>query len=136
MPRPGGRTQHEEQLEDGFRMLQVGLQLDPEYSDAMAYMNLLYRIQAGIADTEAQSAEFVAKADDWVKKALAARRREMRIPQPAAGVLDVDGPAPGPWAAPLLLRRHPLAIGSLPTWRAGRKSSSAPIPGTSPRRVR
>ena len=45
------RTQHAAQIEDGFRMLQIAIQLDPDYSDAMAYMNLLYRIEAGIADT-------------------------------------------------------------------------------------
>jgi hypothetical protein len=46
---------HGAEIEDSFRMLQIALQLDPEYWDAMAYINLLYRIEAGIADSEAQS---------------------------------------------------------------------------------
>lgn len=90
------RTQHGAEIEDGFQMLQVALQLDPDYADAMAYMNLLYRIAAGIADTEAQSADFIAKADGWVTKALDAKRRQAQNPATPAGPLDVDGPAPGP----------------------------------------
>src|SRR5260370_11544384 len=94
------RTQHGAQIEDGFRMLQVALQLDPNYSDAMAYMNLLYRIEAGIADTAAQYTDFIAKADLWVGKALAAKRGQARSTNPPAGALDVDGPVPVPFVAP------------------------------------
>ena len=70
------RTDHGAQIEEGFRMLQIAIQLDPDYSDAMAYINLLYRIEAGIADTPAQSADAVAKADGWVTQALDAKRRQ------------------------------------------------------------
>ena len=94
------RTQHGAHLEDGYRMLQIAIQLDPDYSDAMAYMNLLYRIEAGIADTPALSADLTAKADGWVTKALEAKRRQARNPRPPAGALDVDGPAPVPFIAP------------------------------------
>ena len=81
-------------------MLQIALQLDPNYSDAMAYMNLLYRIEAGIADTPEQSADFVAKADSWVTKAMEAKRLQARNPRPPAETLDVDGPLPAPWSPP------------------------------------
>jgi TonB family protein len=94
------RSQHGAQLEDGFRVLQIALQINPEYVDAMAYINLLYRIQAAIADTDAQSADLIAKANDWVRKALAAKRRQAANTHPPSGTLDVDGPAPGPWTAP------------------------------------
>jgi TonB family protein len=95
------RTQHGAQIEDGFRMLQIAIQLDPDYSDAMAYMNLLYRIAAGIADTPAQSADAVAKADNWVTQALDAKRRMAQNRRaPAGGSLDVDAPAPVPFVAP------------------------------------
>jgi TonB family protein len=94
------RMKHGAELEDGFRMLQIAVQLDPDYSDAMAYMNLLYRIEAGIADTPSQSADFVAKADSWVTQALDAKRRQAQNPRPAAGPLDVDGPAIVPMVAP------------------------------------
>jgi TonB family protein len=94
------RAQHGAQIEDGFRMLQIAIQLDPDYSDAMAYMNLLYRIEAGIADTPAQSADALAKADSWVTKALDAKRRQARNPRPPDALLDVDTAAPGPPGVP------------------------------------
>jgi TonB family protein len=90
------RTQHLDQIEEGFRMLQVALQLDPDYTDAMAYMNLLYRIEAAIIDNPAQSADLVAKADTWFNKAMviSAERRSKPVPREPARVLDVDGPLP------------------------------------------
>ena len=66
----------------------------------MAYMNLLYRIEAGIADTPAQSADAVAKADNWVTQALDAKRRQAQKPRPPEGPLDVSGPAIVPMIAP------------------------------------
>ncbi len=94
------RTDHGAQIEDGFRVLQIAIQLDPDYSDAMAYMNLLYRIEAGIADTPAQSADAVAKADSWVTQALDAKRRQAQNRRATPGTLDVDAPAPVPFIAP------------------------------------
>jgi beta-lactamase regulating signal transducer with metallopeptidase domain len=93
--RKGLRDQHQARIEEGFRMLQVALELDPDYGNAMAYMNLLYRIESGIVDSPAESAEMVAKADDWVTKALAAKRKSARTPLPAATQLNVDGPISG-----------------------------------------
>ena len=74
-------------------MLQIAIQLDPDYSDAMAYMNLLYRIEAGIADTPAQSADG-HKADNWVTQALDAkrRRRRSRARQPGRSTWKVRRP--------------------------------------------
>ena len=90
------RAEHGAQIQDGFTMLQTALQLDPEYSDAMAYMNLLYRIQAGISDTDAQYADLTAKADEWVDKALAAKRAQAGKPQPPNGSYMVPAPPPPP----------------------------------------
>ena len=92
------RLQHGPQIEEGFRMLQIALQLDPGYSDAMAYMNLLYRIQAGIADTPEQAAEYVGQANNWVAQAIAAKRRAAAKAPEAPKTLDMDAPAPGPFA--------------------------------------
>jgi hypothetical protein len=123
------RTQHGAQIEDGFRMLQIALQLDPDYSDAMAYMNLLYRIEAGIADTPALSADAVAKADNWVTKALDAKRRQARNPRPPDAPLDVDGPAIIPIIAPPPRhhRRCPRAP-ARPEWRRRERSTSVADP--------
>lgn len=94
------RMQHLAQIEDGYRMLQVALQLDPDYPDAMAYMNLLFRIEAGIVDSQTQSTDLIASADNWVVKTLAAKRKQAQSPQPAARALDVDGPVPTEFAPP------------------------------------
>jgi len=89
------RTQHGAHLEEGFRVLQIALQIDPDYSDAMAYINLLYRIEAAITDTPEQSDAALKKADDWVQKALAAKRRQMQAPKSDAKP-DADNLAQGP----------------------------------------
>jgi beta-lactamase regulating signal transducer with metallopeptidase domain len=92
------RDQYLPQLEEGFRMLQIALQLDPDYADAMAYMNLLDRLKSGMVDSSSESADLISKGDDWVGKALAAKRRHPD--QPAGPTqLDVDGPPPGPASA-------------------------------------
>jgi beta-lactamase regulating signal transducer with metallopeptidase domain len=86
------RSQHLARIEEGLRMLQTALQIDPGYSEAMAYMSLLYRIQAGVAESEQQSAAFNAKAMHWVIAAHTAqglRAEHLRS-------MDADGAAPSP----------------------------------------
>jgi beta-lactamase regulating signal transducer with metallopeptidase domain len=89
------RDQYGPQLEEGFRMLQIALQLDPADSDAMAYLNLLYRLKSGMTDSEAESRTLVAKADGWVDKALAAKRLRAQHPKTSLP-LDAAGDPPGP----------------------------------------
>jgi len=90
------RDQYLPRIEDGFRALQIALGLDPQYADAMAYLNLLYRLKAGMAESAGEAAGLIAKADDWVGKALAAKRAQGPGERPTLGQLDVDGPPPGP----------------------------------------
>jgi tetratricopeptide (TPR) repeat protein len=126
--RKGLRDRHQARIEEGFRMLQVALQLDPDYGNAMAYMNLLYRIEAGIVDSPAESADMVAKADDWVTKALAAKRKNARTPLPAATQLDVDGPVSAPsGAGDFFAAPPPPPPPPPPPVDGGRAASAAPI---------
>lgn len=90
------REKYVPRIEDGFRMLQIALDLDPHYSDAMAYMNLLCRLRSSMADTREESAALIAKADDWTSKAIGAKQEKAPTGPSAAPQLDVDGPAPGP----------------------------------------
>jgi beta-lactamase regulating signal transducer with metallopeptidase domain/cell division septation protein DedD len=126
--RKGLRDQHQARIEEGFRMLQVALELDPDYSDAMAYMNLLYRIESGIVDSPAESADLVAKADDWVTKALAAKRKSARTPLPGATQLDVDGPVTGPSGAGDFFAAPPPPPPPPPPPVAGDQAASASPP--------
>ncbi len=63
-------------IEEGYRMLQIALDKDPQWVDAMAYMNLLYRVNSMIVDSQAESDRLIAQADDWVGKAVVEKRRE------------------------------------------------------------
>ena len=55
-------------INEGLQMLQKALELDPQYSDAMAYVNLLDRLKGGIASSQDESAALIGEADEWVGK--------------------------------------------------------------------
>lgn len=57
-------------LQDGIAYLQKALDLNPQYDDAMAYMNLLIRERADLSDTPEEYRQDIAVADQWVQKAL------------------------------------------------------------------
>jgi tetratricopeptide (TPR) repeat protein len=63
-------------IEEGIWSLSRALELDPQYSDAMAYMNLLIREGADFDDTKEEYQRDIADADRWVQKALAAKKAE------------------------------------------------------------
>jgi tetratricopeptide (TPR) repeat protein len=68
-------------VEEGIRNLEKALQLDPEYDDAMAYINLLTREKADLLDDVNDYKKQIEIADDWIQKALAAKRAKAeRIP--------------------------------------------------------
>ena len=62
-------------IEDGISNLDKAIQLRPDYDDAMAYINLMYRERADLecADTAARNRD-LKTADDWVDKTLATKR--------------------------------------------------------------
>jgi tetratricopeptide (TPR) repeat protein len=90
------RAQYLPQVERGLRMLERALLLDPQFEQAMAYMNLLYRLKAGLVEDLLESKDLIAKADAWVGQALAANKRQASQPLVAVDKLNVDGPPPGP----------------------------------------
>jgi len=90
------RKQYLPSLEDGFRMLQIALQIDPQYSDAMAYMNLLFRLKANLMETPAESDAAIAQADGWVQKAIAARKATGAPAHNGAWVAAPPPPPPPP----------------------------------------
>lgn len=62
-------------IQEGLDALTKATQLKENYDDAMAYINLIYRRKADIecGDDAARKAD-LATADEWVQKALAARK--------------------------------------------------------------
>lgn len=59
-----------ETVNKGITHLERALQIDPEYDEAMAYMNLLIRERADLADSSEQYKKDIEVADNWVQKAL------------------------------------------------------------------
>lgn len=62
-------------IQEGLNYLQKAVQIQPNYDNAMAYMNLLYRRKADTecGDDAARKAD-IAQADLWVQNAMAARK--------------------------------------------------------------
>jgi tetratricopeptide (TPR) repeat protein len=61
-------------IEAGIQNLEKALQIDPEYDEAMAYMNLLVRERADLADSPEEYKKQIEVADNWVQKALEAKK--------------------------------------------------------------
>lgn len=57
-------------LDQGVADLQKSLELDPEYENSMAYMNLLVRERADLFDDKAEYDKATAEADGWLAKYL------------------------------------------------------------------
>ena len=72
------RAQLEDQngplVKEGVEVLEKAVQLKPNDSEAMVYLNLVYRQKADLeADASAREAD-LKQAEDWVEKALALRK--------------------------------------------------------------
>jgi len=62
-------------IEEGIESLNKAIELRPDYDDAMAYMNLMYREKADLeCDDPAAQAADLKTADVWVDKTMAARK--------------------------------------------------------------
>ena len=64
------KEQYSAIIEDGIKNLQKAMDVDPNYDDAMAYMNLLIRERADLDETPDQYKKDIEVADGWVQKAL------------------------------------------------------------------
>ncbi len=62
-------------IDEGIKALQKDLQMKPNDSDAMAYMNLLLRQKADIEESASAREADLKAANDWVQKALEARKQ-------------------------------------------------------------
>jgi tetratricopeptide (TPR) repeat protein len=63
-------------IEDGFKMLNRAMELRPDYIDAMAYVNLMYREKADCEATASARAEDLKSADDLIVKAMELRKKQ------------------------------------------------------------
>ena len=77
-------------IQEGIDNLTKALQLRPDYDDAMAYMNLMYRERADVQceDPSARAAD-LKTADEWVDKTLAVKKAKAEK-QPGATGITMD----------------------------------------------
>ena len=63
-------------IDQGLDALEKAIAIDPDYDDAMAYVNLLYREKADFSETNDEYDELLAQADEWVQRALDTRKKK------------------------------------------------------------
>ena len=68
------RAQNLPIIEQGLQDLQKALSIDKEYDDAMAYMNLLYRERADLAENADAFKQDSKEADTWLDRSLATKK--------------------------------------------------------------
>ena len=61
-------------VEEGIKHLEMAIEKDKVYDDAMAYLNLLIRERADLADNADDYKRDIDTADNWVAKALEAKK--------------------------------------------------------------
>ena len=71
-------------VDEGIAALQKSVQLKPDYDDAMAYLNLLYRRKADLVESAEERDNFLKQADDLVDKVKEVKQKRAEQPQPAS----------------------------------------------------
>jgi tetratricopeptide (TPR) repeat protein len=68
-------------IEEGIADLQRAITLRPDYDDAMAYLNLLYRRKADMVEAPDERANLLKQADDLVDKVKEIKQKRADQPQ-------------------------------------------------------
>ena len=77
-------------IEEGIEAMKKAIEIDPEYDDAMAYLNLLLREKADIADTVEENKKLSAEADNWVSKAVEAKKIKAARAPKQTGIIQEE----------------------------------------------
>ena len=88
------KTKNSAAIQEGIDSLNKAIQLRPDYDDAMAYMNLMYRERADVeCDDEAARTEDLKTADHWVDETLRVKKAKAeKAAQSQTGGITVDSP--------------------------------------------
>jgi tetratricopeptide (TPR) repeat protein len=70
-------------VEEGITNLQKSIQVKPDYDDAMAYLNLLYRRKADMVESAEERASLRNQADALLDKVKEIKQKRAEQPQPA-----------------------------------------------------
>ena len=68
-------------VDEGISYLQKAIQIKPDYDDAMAYLNLLYRRKADMVESADERASYQKQADDLVEKVKEIKQKRAEQPQ-------------------------------------------------------
>lgn len=71
-------------VDEGIADLQKAIQLRPDYDDAMAYLNLLFRRKADMVEAADERDNYLKQADDLVDKVREIKQKRAEQPQPAS----------------------------------------------------
>lgn len=71
-------------VDDGITSLKKAIELNPEYEDAMTYLNLLYRRKADMVESTAERDALIKQADDLLDKVKEIKQKKESQPQQAA----------------------------------------------------
>jgi tetratricopeptide (TPR) repeat protein len=68
-------------VDEGIAYLQKAIQLKPDYDDAMAYLNLLYRRKADMVESAEERANLKRQADELIDKVKEIKQKRAEQPQ-------------------------------------------------------
>ncbi|HEY2351230.1 MAG TPA: tetratricopeptide repeat protein [Candidatus Acidoferrum sp.] len=68
-------------VDEGITYLKKAIELKPDYDDAMAYLNLLYRRKADMVESAEERASYEKQADDLVDKVKEIKQKRAEQPQ-------------------------------------------------------
>lgn len=68
-------------IDEGITDLQKAISLKPDYDDAMAYLNLLYRRKADMVESKEEREALLKQADDLVDKVKEIKQKRSEQPQ-------------------------------------------------------
>jgi tetratricopeptide (TPR) repeat protein len=71
-------------VDEGIADLQTAIKLRPDYDDAMAYLNLLYRRKADMVESADERASLQKQADELIDKVKEIKQKRAEQPQPQA----------------------------------------------------
>jgi len=86
------KTQNSAAIQEGIDSLKKAIDLRPDYDDAMAYMNLMYRERADVeCDDDAARAEDLKTADHWVDETMRVKKAKAeKAAQAQGGGITMD----------------------------------------------
>jgi tetratricopeptide (TPR) repeat protein len=80
------KDKYDAMIQDGIKNLEAALKIDPQYDDAMSYLNLLVRERADLDDNADDYKKDIATADMWMNKAMDTRKIKAAKAAPTGGL--------------------------------------------------